>query len=88
MASSSSQRTTSAIDAPIVAAAKSKGARSFSALAYQNPASSIPPSPALATEHNDEAILRAPGQVAARANGDHPDARDPLSMGLTAPVGS
>jgi len=88
VASSSSQRTTSAIEAPVVAAANSRGARSFSAFAYQKPASSIPPFPALATEHNEEAIRLAPGQVVALANGDHPDARVPISIRLTAPVGS
>ncbi len=48
VSSSSSQRTTSVIEAPAVAAANSNGASSFSAFAYQKPASSIPPSPARA----------------------------------------
>jgi hypothetical protein len=72
----------------VVAAAKSKGARSFSAFAYQKPASSNPPSPALATEHRAEEMRLAPGQVTALARGDHPDARDPPATDATEPVGS
>ena len=46
-------------------------------MAYQKPASSMPPSPALATEHSAEAIRLAPGQVTALARGDHPAPRAP-----------
>ena len=67
----STQRTTSPIVAPALAAAKSSGASSFSAVAYQNAASSSPELAERATEQRLAATRRAPPQSDAAASGDH-----------------
>src|ERR1700728_2182116 len=65
------QRTTSSMVAPAVAAAKSSGASNLAAVAYQNS-----PSPVVAgdraTSVRSAATRRAPTQVRAAGNGDQP----------------
>ena len=55
---------------PPEAAAKSSGASSLAAVAYQKSPSVIGPLPALATSVSDAAVLRAPDQVRERSSGD------------------
>jgi len=68
----STQRTTSSMDSPPQAAAKSSGASIRVAVAYQKSPSPIDPTDPLATSVRAEATLRAPGQVRAPLSGDQP----------------
>jgi len=72
------QRTTSAIDAFMVAAASRTGARSLAAAEYQKSASASELRPGCAAAHNHAAVRCAPCHVAHAESGVHPERCSPV----------